>query len=320
MPEECADAQVEAALETLARRVEDCLFGCLRAPGVPEGLLAAMEYSLRAGGKRLRPALCLISARACSEETRSGEACSDGGCFGEEAERAVLLFACALECIHTYSLIHDDLPAMDNDDFRRGMPSNHKKFGEASAILAGDGLLTDAFALMTRCADAGLPATRVLRAVGATARAAGSAGMVGGQFLDMLYTGDVEVRLEELAAMQAMKTGAMLRLSCEAGALLSGAGPEKTAALASYGEALGAAFQIADDILDVTGDPVLLGKGVGKDAAARKCTYPALLGLEKSRIEAERRAKQAVAALEGFSGENAALLKGLAAYIVSRAR
>ncbi|MDR3176997.1 MAG: polyprenyl synthetase family protein [Desulfovibrio sp.] len=320
MAEECTGAQVEAALETLARRVEDCLSGCLRAPGVPDGLLEAMEYSLHAGGKRLRPALCLISARVCSTEAHSGEACSGGVSSGEDAERAVLLFACALECIHTYSLIHDDLPAMDDDDFRRGRPSNHKKFGEAPAILAGDGLLTDAFALMARCADAGLPAERVLRAVGAAAKAAGSAGMVGGQFLDMLYTGGVAVGIEELAVMQAMKTGAMLRLSCEAGALLSGAGPEKAAALACYGEALGAAFQIADDILDVTGDPVLLGKGVGKDAAARKCTYPALLGLERSRAEAERRAKEAVAALEGFSGESAALLKGLAAYVVGRAR
>ncbi|MDR2800058.1 MAG: polyprenyl synthetase family protein, partial [Desulfovibrio sp.] len=258
MPEECTGAQVEAALETLALRVEDCLFGCLRAPGVPEGLLEAMEYSLRAGGKRLRPVLCLVSARACAGEARSPEPCSGEACSGEEWERAVLLFACALECIHTYSLIHDDLPAMDNDDFRRGRPSSHKKFGEATAILAGDGLLTDAFALMARCADAGLPEKRVLRALGAAARAAGSAGMVGGQFLDMLYTGGVAVGLKELALMQAMKTGAMLRLSCEAGALLSGAGPEKVAALARYGEALGAAFQIADDILDVTGDPVLL--------------------------------------------------------------
>ncbi|MDR0826292.1 MAG: polyprenyl synthetase family protein [Desulfovibrio sp.] len=297
--------EIKAVLQKEARRVEDCLSGCLRRD-VPAGLLAAMEYSLAAGGKRVRPVLCLLSARACAP-------------LGEDKERAILLFACALECIHTYSLIHDDLPAMDDDDFRRGKPSNHKQFGEATAILAGDALLTDAFVLMAQSADLGLKAECVLRAIALTAEAAGSAGMVGGQFLDMLYTDKKEADLADVAAMQAMKTGALLRLSCEAGATLSGAGPDRISALARYGAALGAAFQIADDILDVVGDPALLGKAVGGDAAARKATYPALLGLAASRAEAGRRAEEAAAALSAFADKDVSLLKGLADYVVSRA-
>ncbi|MDR1686242.1 MAG: polyprenyl synthetase family protein [Desulfovibrio sp.] len=353
--------------------MEERLDACLRAGNCPAGLLAAMRYSLFAGGKRIRPVLCVLSARVPAPP-------------GPDLADAVLTFACALECIHTYSLIHDDLPAMDDDDFRRGRPSCHRQFDEASAILAGDALLTDAFALAAGCAGPALPAGRVLRAVAATAKAAGSAGMVGGQFLDMLYTGGTEPgleqtaaaragkndaaprlekaatmqveqsdavprtgqtavaragkndavprlekaaslrtgqsgtapNLEELAAMQAMKTGAMLRLPCEVGAMLAGACPETAGALARYGAALGAAFQITDDILDVAGDAALLGKPVGSDSAARKCTYPSLLGLQKSREIAEQHAERAVTALDGLEGESAALLRGLAAYVVNR--
>ncbi|MDR2604604.1 MAG: polyprenyl synthetase family protein [Desulfovibrio sp.] len=285
--------------------MDERLNACLRAGGCPPGLLEAMRYSLFAGGKRIRPVLCVLSARV---PVRPDPDLAD----------AVLTFACALECIHTYSLIHDDLPAMDDDDFRRGRPSCHKQFDEATAILAGDALLTDAFALAAGSAGPALPAGRVLRAVAATAKAAGSAGMVGGQFLDMLYTGGTDQSLEALAAMQAMKTGAMLRLPCEVGAVLAGASPETAGALARYGVALGAAFQITDDILDVAGDAALLGKPVGSDSAARKCTYPSLLGLKKSREIAEQHADRAVAALNGLEGESAALLRGLAAYVVNR--
>jgi geranylgeranyl diphosphate synthase type II len=285
--------------------VEERLDSCLRADACPPGLLEAMRYSLFAGGKRIRPVLCLLSSRI------PGRPAAD-------LAEAVLTFACALECIHTYSLIHDDLPAMDDDDFRRGKPSCHKRFNEATAVLAGDALLTDAFAVAAACAGPALPAERVLRAVAMLAGAAGSSGMVGGQFLDILYTGGPEPGPEELAAMQAMKTGAMLRLPCAAGALLAGASPDTVEALSRYGAALGAAFQIADDILDVTGDAALLGKPVGSDDAARKCTYPSLFGLEKSGEIAQRHAEEAVAALDGLEGESAALLRGLAAYVVNR--
>jgi geranylgeranyl diphosphate synthase type II len=296
---------VEKVLRAEAVRVETRLDSRLRADACPPGLLEAVRYSLFAGGKRLRPVLCLLSSRVPDRP-------------GPELDDAVLTFACALECIHTYSLIHDDLPAMDDDDFRRGRPSCHKRFNEASAILAGDALLTDAFALAAGCAGPALPAERVLRAVAAVAGAAGSSGMVGGQFLDMLYMDGRRPTPEELAAMQAMKTGAMLRLPCTAGAVLAGAPPETASALSRYGEALGAAFQIIDDILDVTGDAALLGKPVGSDDAARKWTYPALLGLKKSREIAELQTERAVAALDGLQGESAALLRGLAVRAVDR--
>lgn len=293
--------EVKARLKEEAAAVERWLAGALRDKGVPQGLLASMEYSLLAGGKRIRPVLCLTAARL----------------FGLERARA-MPFAGALECIHTYSLIHDDLPAMDDDDLRRGRPSNHKRFDEATAILAGDGLLTDAFTLMASCAGDAIPADRVLRAISLAAAAAGSPGMVGGQFLDMQYTARDGVSLEELAAMHAMKTGALLRAACECGAVLAGAGEAAAAALAAYGRGIGAAFQIVDDILDETGTEEELGKPVGSDAAQRKNTYPALLGLEKSRELALAHADTAIQSLSGFSAPEADLLRGLAVYIVNR--
>ncbi|MDL2267294.1 polyprenyl synthetase family protein, partial [Desulfovibrio sp. OttesenSCG-928-G15] len=226
----------------------------------PERLAAAMRYSLTAGGKRIRPVLCLLSAAACGKKP---------------APDAVMPFAAAIECIHTYSLIHDDLPAMDDDDLRRGKPSCHKQFDEATAILAGDGLLSDAFLFMTRVASSGkssgassgsgqgISDGAVLLAIALAAEASGSAGMVGGQALDMEYTARNDISLEELAAMHALKTGAMLRMSCEAGAVLAEAGAEERHALAAYGTAIGAAFQIMDDILDVVGNEKDLGKPVG---------------------------------------------------------
>jgi len=292
-----ADACMER-LRLKAARVEAHLGVCLKERAIPGRLLAAMEYSLLAGGKRLRPALCLSCAAVC----------------GLEEDRA-LPFAASIELIHTYSLIHDDLPAMDNDDLRRGKPTNHKAFDEATAILAGDGLLTEAFVCM---AGTPLPPDRVLAALGELARAAGAAGMVGGQMLDMEYTGAGRADIQELAAMHARKTGALIRASCLCGGLLAGADAEQSAALARYGAAFGAAFQIVDDILDLTGTAEQLGKTPGKDTTQGKLTYPSLLGLERSRELALEHARLAQSSLDMFSGPEADFLRALALSQVKR--
>ncbi len=293
-----ADA-VKLVIKAEAERLEAFLSRALRRAGTPEGLWAAMEYSLMAGGKRIRPALCLICARL----------------YGLE-DNAALPFAAALECIHTYSLIHDDLPAMDDDDLRRGRPSCHKQFDEATAILAGDSLLTDAFALMAEARE--IPAERAFRAVGLVAAAAGGAGMVGGQFLDMQYTARGAKNLAQVATMQAMKTGALLRAPCMIGAVLAGAPEPEVERMGRYGTAVGAAFQIADDVLNVAGDEKIMGKPVGSDAEKGKPTYPTLIGLEKSRLAAQTKAAEAVTALENLAGPEAALLRGLADHVVNR--
>jgi geranylgeranyl diphosphate synthase type II len=272
----------------------------MRERGVPENLLAAMEYSLLAGGKRLRPVLCLVFAELF------------------ETDRArVMPFAAGFEIIHTYSLIHDDLPAMDDDDLRRGRPSNHKVFGEAGAILAGDALLTEAFGCMGRVWP-GVAAELVLPALAEAAKAAGAAGMVGGQVLDMEYTARQGLTLAELARMQALKTGALLTASCVCGAILAGAGEEGVARAREYGEAVGAAFQIVDDILDEIGDAATLGKPVGSDREQGKNTYPSMIGLDESRRLAEERVAAAIAAIEPYTGEAAEFLRDLAHYIVVR--
>lgn len=296
------NAGMKARLTGLAEKVGKWLAGHKTANGghvVPQRLGDSMHYSLAAGGKRIRPVLCLTTASLCGLE-----------------EDTALPFAAAIEMIHTYSLIHDDLPAMDDDDLRRGKPSNHKAFDEATAILAGDGLLTDAFAL---ACTTRLPAETVLAAIRELALAAGSAGMVGGQEWDMIYTGRSGIGLAELKAMHAMKTGALLRASCVCGAILAGAGPERLAAIAAYGEALGVAFQIADDILDLVGDEKSLGKPVGSDLEKGKNTYPALVGLEKSRQLAREQADAAIVTLAGIDGEQAAFLRAIASYTVNRA-
>lgn len=286
--------------------------GALHVPAIPERLRAAMQYSLLAGGKRLRPVLCLGSAALC----------------GLDSER-ILPFAAALECIHTYSLIHDDLPAMDDDDLRRGRPSCHKAFDEATAILAGDALLTDAFALMASvgAAPVSIPPDRVLAAVAEAACAAGSSGMVGGQIMDMACTGKTDVPPETLRRLDALKTGALFRASCSTGAILAGADANAVAALRGYGESLGAAFQIVDDILDATADTATLGKPAGSDADMGKTTYPAIFGLERSRELAREAALAAVERLAPFdasplpgAGEEAAFLKGLALVLLDRAQ
>ena len=281
-----------------AVRVEEYLAACLKERAIPERLLAAMEYSLLAGGKRLRPVLCLSCAAMCGLE-----------------EATALPFAAAIELIHTYSLVHDDLPAMDNDDLRRGIPTNHKAFDEATAILAGDALLTEAFVCM---AGTRLPPERVLAALTELARAAGAVGMVGGQMLDMEYAGAGKADIQELAAMHARKTGELLRASCLCGGLLAGIEAERATALARYGTAFGTAFQIVDDILDVTGTTQQLGKTPGKDTTQNKLTYPFLLGLERSRELALEQARRAQASLDAFCGPEAEFLRNLALWQVNR--
>ncbi len=296
--------------ERLARRAEpvrDYLAACLQGQGFPQALVEAMEYSLLAGGKRLRPVLC---TSFCS-------------LLGGDVQ-AALPFAAGFELIHTYSLIHDDLPAMDDDDLRRGRPSCHKQFDEATAILAGDGLLTEAFGLMCRPAKSGIPADRVLAAVSRAARGAGAAGMVGGQLLDMAYTGRSQpgekgVPLDDLRAMHAMKTGALITGACVCGALLAGTDQAGLDTAETYGRHVGVAFQIVDDILDLVGDEKQLGKPVGSDLAQGKTTYPGLLGLDESRRLAREHADQAAGALDSLNGEDAVFLRDLAQYVVDRA-
>lgn len=266
----------------------------------PPVIFQAVRYSLLAGGKRLRPILCLAAAEAVGGDSRT-----------------IMPVACALECIHTYSLIHDDLPAMDNDDYRRGRLTCHKVFGEDIAILAGDALLTEAFHLLTRRElMPGIPPEQILAVTAEIATAAGWFGMVGGQVLDVRSEGKT-VDLEALQQIHRLKTGELIRVSLRAGAILSGASAAMLASLSDYGRQIGLAFQIADDILNVEGDRVLLGKQTGSDAARMKVTFPSLLGIEASRARAESLIKDALASLASF-GDRAAPLRRITRYILER--
>ncbi len=242
-------------------------------------LCDAMRYSLLAGGKRLRPVLTLECSRLC------------GG-----ADAAALNLACAVEMVHTYSLIHDDLPCMDNDDLRRGKLTNHKVFGEAMAVLAGDGLLTAAF---ETAAGARLPAQQTALAVAALARAAGPAGMVGGQALEMTKEGQVLTE-EELGEIHRLKTGALLSVAADLGCIAAGALEEDRRAVRAYAGCMGLAFQIRDDMLDVEGSLEAFGKPIGSDAANGKHTFVSLKGLEGCRTEVDRLTREAVEALSRF--------------------
>jgi geranylgeranyl diphosphate synthase type II len=273
------------------------------APACPARVSEAMRYSLLAGGKRLRPMLALAAAEAIAAANASDEA----------AGRALALpVACALELIHTYSLIHDDLPAMDDDTLRRGRPTSHVVFGEGMAILAGDGLLTEAFALLSREPQDpdGSLAKRKLRAISIVADAAGSCGMVGGQAIDLEASGSgASFDADGLRAMHARKTGALIRAAATAGAVMAGGADTQITAIERYASELGLAFQIVDDILDVEGASHDLGKTAGKDAAAGKPTYPALYGLDASRRMAGECVARALAALDraGLHGQLAAI-------------
>ena len=251
---------------------------------VQQRVFDAMSYSLLAGGKRLRPVIMLFAARMCGGD-----------------EEKVLPFACAMEMIHTYSLIHDDLPAMDNDDLRRGKPTNHIKFDEATAILAGDALLNMAFEITSEFAD--IPAENVLKAVNVLAKSAGAYGMIGGQIID-IESENKSLTVDELKYLHSLKTGAIIRSSGVCGALLSGATKEELEAIDKYCLNLGIAFQIRDDILDVTGTTEMLGKPVGSDAQNNKNTYVSLLSLERAEELVSEYTQKAVDALEVFAGRN----------------
>lgn len=246
-------------------------------------LTEAMEYSLLAGGKRIRPVLVLETCRLCG---------------GDPA--LALPLACGVEMIHTYSLIHDDLPAMDDDDLRRGRPTNHKVYGEATAILAGDGLLTAAFGVLTQ---AELPTERVVEAVSCLSREAGPEGMVGGQVLDMAGEGRALTR-GELEQLQQLKTGALISAAAELGCIAAGGTEEQRCAVREYARCIGRAFQIQDDILDVTSTSQELGKPVHSDEKNNKVTYVTLFGVEKASEQVQKLSEQAEAVLEGLSSKN----------------
>jgi farnesyl diphosphate synthase len=300
-----------ARLEATAKDIEellDRLFSAAPAPGElarPARLIEAIRYSSLGGGKRFRPFL-VVECAALFEVPR----------------QQALMAGAALECVHCYSLVHDDLPAMDNDDLRRGQPTAHKAYDEATAILAGDGLLTFAFDILSRTQTHPDPAVRV-ELVSALARASGLGGMVGGQMLDLAaegrFAGDGPQRLGEdgVRTLQAMKTGALLRFACEAGGMLGSATPQQRKALDRYGSAVGQAFQIADDLLDLEGDATLVGKQTGKDAGAGKATMVDVLGAAGAKARLRDLVAEAEHALASF-GPGAAILVEGARFVAER--
>ena len=270
--------QMEADIEWIERELQHC---CRTKPETnPQAkVLEAMRYSLEAGGKRIRPLLVLAFCRAC----------------GGDVQKA-LKPALAIEMIHTYSLIHDDLPAMDDDDYRRGRLSCHKAFDEATAILAGDALNVLPFELLST--DTTLPAETRVSLIAELANAAGAEGMIGGQVIDIANETRTDVDQNNLVNMYAHKTGALIRVACTMGCMVAGANDKMLTAATEYAQRLGLAFQIVDDILDVTGTPELLGKPIGSDAAHHKTTFVTLLGLEGAKAEASRLTEEALRQLE----------------------
>ena len=268
----------------------------------PSLLVQAMRYSLEAGGKRMRPILCIAATEAVGA-----------------SEADVMPAACALELIHTYSLIHDDLPAMDNDDLRRGKPTCHKAFNEATAILAGDALQTAAFEVLAdaRLHQGGDP-LKWLEVVHLIARAAGYSGMVQGQMIDISSEGK-GITLEKLEMLHRLKTGALIEASVQAGAILGGGNFHEVAALGAYGRHIGLAFQVADDILNVEGTPEILGKPVGSDSDHQKAAFPSLMGLQKAKLHARELIDTALGELSIF-GKKGKPLAALGRYIVERKR
>jgi farnesyl diphosphate synthase len=289
-----------ADASAIAARLTDAVIERLLV--VPQGLEArvyeAMRYSALAPGKRLRPLLVLAGARLFAVHRRSASQ-----------------VAAAIEMVHAYSLIHDDLPAMDDSDLRRGRPTSHKQFDEATAILAGDGLLTMAFEVLAHPDTHGDPAVRC-ELMSSLAAAAGAAGMVGGQMIDLIAEKQ-PLDIGAITRLQRMKTGALIAFSCEAGAILAKAAGELRTALRGYAHDLGLAFQIADDLLDVEGSAAETGKPVGADAAAGKATFVSILGVERARAQGELLVGQAVAHLDLFE-QRAELLRQIARFVVSR--
>lgn len=299
--------------------VENALDGwvCAQAPtgsnqDAPVELFSAMRYAVLDGGKRLRPLLVMAAWEA---------ACGDQSTLIGERQVAVeneaaLRAACAVELIHAYSLVHDDMPCMDNDVLRRGKPTVHVKFGEASALLAGDALQALAFELLTPD-NASMPPEHQAALCRVLARAAGGSGMAGGQAIDLASVG-IPLTEIQLRTMHSLKTGAILQASVMMGAICGGASAQAQSALAAYGAAIGLAFQVVDDILDVTADSATLGKTAGKDASADKPTYVSLLGLERARAYAHELLRQALESLAQSGFDNTRALKGLADLVVNR--
>jgi geranylgeranyl diphosphate synthase type II len=282
--------------------IDASLDGMLLQAQPPGTLVKAMRYSLMAGGKRIRPVLCLAACEAA----------------GGSPEKA-LTAACALELIHTYSLIHDDLPAMDDDGLRRGKATCHIAFDEATAILAGDALLTLAFEVLASVKSPdNVAAVQWLQVIGLIARAAGYRGMIQGQMLDIASEGGA-LAADELETMHGLKTGALIETAVACGALLGGADQRQRDLLTTYARKIGLAFQVADDILNVEGNPELMGKSAGTDRLRKKSTYPSVLGIQASREFAEKLVQESLQALETFD-KLAEPLRGIAKYIIERKR
>jgi geranylgeranyl diphosphate synthase type II len=289
-----------AYLADKTKRIDAALDAVLKSTEKPDRLLEAMTYSLMAGGKRFRSILCVAAAEAVGGDLAG-----------------VLPAACALEMIHTYSLIHDDLPAMDDDDMRRGQPTCHIAFDEATAILAGDALLTLAFQTLSSVETADeQQAAKWLRVIQLISHAAGYCGMIQGQMLDMDSEGS-QLTLDALKTMHRLKTGALIEVSLRCGAELAGANLNQIQMLESYARQIGLAFQVTDDILNVEGDPAIMGKAVGTDTLRQKSTYPSLLGLAESKIYARELVEKALQALESFD-QKAEPLRAIATYIIER--
>lgn len=294
---------LKSYLSAVRQTVDQGLLGYLGGPDPPTRILQAMAYSVMAGGKRLRPILCIAAAEA----------------VGGDRTR-VLPLACALEMLHTYSLIHDDLPAMDDDQTRRGKPTCHVTFDEATAILAGDALLTLAFEILAAagCQAAPVEKQRWLMATCQLASAAGYSGMIEGQMRDITFEGTVLAE-DALETLHRLKTGRLIEASVGAGALLAGASPDRQQALETYAQQIGLAFQVADDLLNVKGDPQRLGKATGTDQERGKNTYPALLGLAGAEQMASRLVNNALKAIDTFDN-NADSLRAIARYVIERTR
>jgi farnesyl diphosphate synthase len=294
-----AIAPIEPALKEAGFFMEEALAELLPEPMGPQArLIEAMRYATLEGGKRVRAFMVLQSGRL----------------FGVD-RRALARVAAGVECVHAYSLVHDDLPAMDNDDMRRGRPSTHKKFDEATAILAGDALLTHAFALFASHETHFDPHVRC-DLVARLAHAAGWNGMVGGQMIDMAAQGEA-VDIPHITRQQRLKTGALMSFACESGAIMGKASPQLRQALTNYAQDLGLAYQIADDVLDAQGDATVMGKRTRKDQKAGKATFVTILGVERARAQALLLAEQAAQHLDVFD-EKADLLRGLSDYVVNR--
>ncbi|HWU63401.1 MAG TPA: farnesyl diphosphate synthase [Ensifer sp.] len=299
-PQAIFDERLRSAAQAIQTLLETMLGETVQADEIarPQRLMAAMRHGVLNGGKRLRPFLVLETASM----------------FGG-GQQAALRVAAALECIHCYSLIHDDLPAMDDDDTRRGQPTVHKAFDEATAILAGDALLTYAFDILADAATEISAEAKVALTL-KLARASGLGGMAGGQMLD-LQAETVSPDEDGIVTLQAMKTGALIRFACEAGPILAGAAPDHVERLAEFGRKIGLAFQLADDLLDLTADSATLGKAAGKDAAKGKGTLPALYGIDWTRARLDQLVEEAEALLSPY-GEQAATLKSAARFVANR--